>query len=200
MIGYKKRAAHSKMVARRRRLNYWLAGGAVFFTGLIALVIYLNIRSQLPAGPEQITAAQGNAHIQQDTVSPIAYNATPPTSGPHYEGIVPWGIHRQPQRYEQVLHNLEDGGVAIYYQCDGECTELEMQLEELVDGYLRAERRLLLMPNDPTWREGDSQPWHEDMGQRIALTAWQRIDKFDEFDSERIRAFIKRYEGIDHHR
>ena len=56
-----------------------------------------------------------------------------------------------------------------------------------------------MMPNDPTWTAFGSQASHKDMGSRIALTAWQRLDKFDDFDAQRIRAFIERYEGIDNH-
>lgn len=34
---------------------------------------------------------------------------------------------------------------------------------------------------------------------KIALTAWTRIDKFNDFDEERIQKFIKAFKGIDHH-
>lgn len=37
------------------------------------------------------------------------------------------------------------------------------------------------------------------MDTRIALTAWQRIDRLDEFDEERIERFIHAYRGEDHH-
>ena len=112
--------------------------------------------------------------------------------------IVPWNIYSEPKRYERVLHNLEDGGVAIYYLCNGGCPETKDQLAQIVSPYITADRRVLLVPNDPAWTIGESQPLHEDMGSRIALMAWQRMDKFDEFDAERIKAFIERCEGIDH--
>ena len=38
------------------------------------------------------------------------------------------------------------------------------------------------------------------MKSRIALTAWTRLDKFDEFDEKRIVRFIDSYRGIDHHK
>ena len=199
MTRRKKQTTRDKTARRQRGQNLSLAGGAALFVSLIALVVYVNIRNQRPVGDEQALPTLGNAHIQTGGVSPIAYNSAPPTSGPHYGGMAPWGVRQQPQRYEEVLHNLEDGGVAVYYQCAEECPELERQLEELLDPYTRAQRRVLLLPNDPTWRVGNSQPLHQDMGNRIALTAWQRIDKFDEFDAERIRAFVERYEGVDHH-
>jgi hypothetical protein len=40
---------------------------------------------------------------------------------------------------------------------------------------------------------------YPDMDGRIALTAWGRIDTFDELDSERVVAFIDAYAGVDHH-
>ena len=74
------------------------------------------------------------------------------------------------------------------------------QLQEIVAPYLSANRHIVLTPNDPAWRLGAGQPLHQDMGARLALAAWQRLDKFDEVDAERIQAFIERYEGIDNHR
>lgn len=165
-----------------------------------ALVVYLNIRGTQPVGAEESVATQGNTHIAQGAMSPVRYNTTPPTSGPHYPGLAPWGINRQPQRYEQVIHNLEDGGVIIYYQCSEGCLELIDALTGVLKPYADAGRKVMLVPNDPAWTDGGSQPLHEDMGAVIALTSWQRIDTFDEFDTDRIRAFIDRYEGIDHHR
>jgi len=38
------------------------------------------------------------------------------------------------------------------------------------------------------------------MKTRIALTAWTRIDAFEEVDQARIQRFIKAYRGIDHHK
>ena len=89
--------------------------------------------------------------------------------------------------------------MAIYYQCADGCEELVEQLEEIVTPWVRADRRVLLVPNDPEWPSGTGQSLHQDMVSRIALTSWQRIDKFDEFDAERISALVERYEGIDHH-
>jgi hypothetical protein len=37
------------------------------------------------------------------------------------------------------------------------------------------------------------------LDRKIALTAWGKIDKFDEFDEGRITKFIKAHIGIDHH-
>jgi hypothetical protein len=189
-----------EMAARRRRMqNLYVYGGGVALVAIIALVIYLNIRSSAPAGEEEVIPTQGNTHIQQGSASPIEYNTTPPTSGPHYPGLAPWNIYDEPVRYEQVVHNMEDGGVIVYYQCEEACPDLVEQLTEVVQPFISSGRNVVMMPNVPDWTAFGSQPAHRDMASRIALTAWQRIDKFDDFDAERIRAFIEQYEGIDHH-
>jgi len=185
---------------RRRNSNLLLMGGGVALVVIIGLVIYANIQANRPVGQEQTLPTQGNAHIAQGSTSPITYNSTPPTSGPHYPGLAPWAAYREPIRYEQLLHNLEDGGVVIYYQCEDECPELVDQLHAIARPLIAAGRHLAVVRNDPTWVGDGSVPsLHQDMGARIALTAWRRIDKFDEFDEARIRAFIERYEGIDNH-
>lgn len=186
---------------RRRNTNLMLIGGGVVLVVIIGLIIYANIQANRPVGEEQTLPTQGNAHIAQGSTSPITYNSTPPTSGPHYPGLAPWNAYQEPIRYEQLLHNLEDGGVVIYYQCEDGCPELVEQLHAVARPLIAAGRHVAVVRNDPTWAgdAGSVAALHQDMGARIALTAWRRIDKFDEFDEARILAFIERYEGIDNH-
>ena len=194
------RTTRQQVAAKHRRQQQLLIfGGAGFFVLLIALVVYLNIRGSQPVAGETVLPSQGNFHIEMGSPAPLAYNSTPPTSGPHYGSLAAWNIYREPQRYELLIHNMEDGGVIVYYQCPDGCPETVAQLEAIVDPYLRAGRHLVLVPNDPTWTIGNSQPLHQDMGAKIAVTAWTRILKMDEVDEEAIRAFINRYEGMDHH-
>jgi len=40
---------------------------------------------------------------------------------------------------------------------------------------------------------------YPDMDAQIALTAWTRLDKFNDFDEARIDRFVEAYIGIDHH-
>lgn len=197
--GRTKNRLRDKTARRKRGETQLLFVAGIVAVVMVAAVVYFNVRSGLPVGDEEVLASLGNMHIDQNSPSPITYNSMPPTSGPHYGGIARWGTHTDPIRYEQLIHNLEDGGVIVYYQCEDGCPDLVEQLEELISPYERANRNVILIPNDPTWTIGNSQPLHQDMEARIALTAWQRIDKFDEFDADRIRSFIDRYEGIDHH-
>ena len=39
----------------------------------------------------------------------------------------------------------------------------------------------------------------DDMPTTYALTAWQRLARFDELDVEGMQAFLAAYHGIDHH-
>ena len=124
---------------------------------------------------------QGNRHVQNGEPHE-AYNTDPPTSGPHLPYIAPWGVHTRPIQIELQVHNLEDGGVVIQYNC--ECSDLAEQLKKIVQSY---DKQVILAP-------------YPSMKTRIGLTAWTRLDAFDAFDERRIRRFINAYRGIDHHR
>lgn len=141
----------------------------------------------------------GNLHIAQGARSPIDYNSTPPTSGPHYGNLVAWQVYEEPIRYEQVVHNLEDAGVLIFYQCEDECPELVEEISEFAQPFMDEGRHIVVLPNMPSWTVGDDSTLHQDMGSSIAIVAWQKLLKMDEFDSEKAAAFIEAYEGIDHH-
>ncbi len=156
----------------------------------------------------QSVADLGNDHIASVDTQHVAYNSIPPTSGPHLGHKAPWGVSDVPIPNELQIHNLEDGGVMVQYWCGGGfdnmpkdsvleatstteviadyqkgCPELVSQLKEIVDRY---GEQVLLAP-------------YPELPSKIALTAWTRIDTFDEFDKKRIVNFIQAYRGIDHH-
>ena len=198
----------SRREAKKRQQNLLFIGFGVALVALIGLVVYVNIRDNAPVTGEESFSSQGNSHIDFGSASPIDYNSTPPTSGPHYPNIAAWRVYDpyrtenpdEPLRYEQLVHNLEDGGVVIYYQCEEACPELVAQLEEVASPYIRAGRHVAVVPNDPNWTINNSQPLHKDMNTLIAATAWQKLLTLNEFDADTLRTFIDRYEGIDHHR
>ncbi len=190
-----------RAIRKRRDQKFLLIGGAALFVVLIGFVVYLNIRSAQPVTGEKTLTSQGNSHIDFGGASPLAYNSIPPTSGPHYGNLVAWNVYGpdQPQRYEHLVHNLEDAGVIIYYQCPEACPDLVKQVADIAEPYIRAGKHVIVAPNNPSWTVNNSQPLHQDMGARIALTAWTKILKLDQVDPDKIRKFIDRYEGIDHH-
>jgi hypothetical protein len=123
-----KQSIREQTAQRRRNQNLILAAGVAVFVILIGFVVYLNVRGEQPVAGEEVLASQGNNHIDFGSPSPVTYNSTPPTSGPHYGNLVEWGIYDEPQRYEHLVHNMEDGGVIIYYQCPEGCPEMVEQL------------------------------------------------------------------------
>jgi hypothetical protein len=188
----------AKAAQQRRNQTMIIGAAAAVFVFLIGFVIYLQVRSTLPVAGEEVFASLGNTHIEFGSQF-ANYNSTPPTSGPHYDNLVGWGIYDEPQRYEHLVHNLEDGGVIVYYQCADDCPDLKSELEAVIQPYVSRGDHVIMLPNDPTWSINGSQPLHSDMGATIAVTAWQHMLKLDTVDTEKIRTFIDRYEGIDHH-
>ena len=117
------------------------------------------------------------------------YESNPPTSGPHSAQPADWGVHDEPLPKEVPVHNMEHGGVVIWYDCsagvplgDAQCRELRDQLAVIVQSEVSAGKLVLMAPYG--------------MEHRIALTAWRTLDTFDEFDAARIQAFIDHFERL----
>jgi hypothetical protein len=115
------------------------------------------------------------------------YLTSPAASGPHWitnpSDIVPtgsparWGAYATPLPDEVQIHNLEHGGVILNYNCPEGCAELVGQLQSLIPGQ---GAQFILAP-------------YPNMDTRIAITAWQHQDKMDEFNADRLNAFINAY-------
>src|SRR3989442_1089927 len=114
--------------------------------------------------PGVLMPARGTPHTPPADTPPDPYTPDPPTSGPHLPYIAPWGVHTRPIPTPLQVHNLEDGGVLVQYNC--ECPELVEKLRAIVRRY---DRHVILAPYPP-------------MKSRIVLTAWTRLDAFEEPD------------------
>ena len=195
----KRNEMRERAAQQRSQQNRMLMIAGAVVVALLGLVIFINIRNTLPVAGEESFTSQGNIHIDDGKSSPIVYNSTPPSSGPHYGGLANWGIYDTPIRYEQLNHNLEDGGVIVYYQCPEGCADDVAKMTELVQPYLNAGRHLVMLPNDPTFTADGTTPVHKDMEAKIAVVAWGKVLKLDAVDTELMRRFIDKYVGIDHH-
>jgi hypothetical protein len=167
--------------AQRRRRQWALGGGVVVVAAVVVGYFAYRAVADLPGTS---VPDLGNAHIQTPQELHRPYNSEPPTSGPHLPYLAPWGIHTEPIPKELQVHNLEDGGVMVQYNCASDCPDLVEKLKAIVQGY---SDRVILAP-------------YPGMKTRIALTAWTRLDTFDQFDGSRIKRFIEAYRGIDHHK
>lgn len=99
--------------------------------------------------------AVGRTHIGNPDAMPEVWNTFPPTTGPHFGVPAIFGEYEEPLQLARALHNLEHGGVAVYY---GDQVP-DAQVEELRRLYRSDPTGMLLAPL-PRLRD------------KIALTAW----------------------------
>ena len=115
----------------------------------------------------------------------FVYNSNPPTNGKHTSETAPAGVSGVPVPKETAVHNMEHGGVVVWVNCaggphslsDADCTALRDQLGSIVERAARGGKSVLMTVYDG-------------MPHRIALTAWQFLDAFDDFDKQRVQTFI----------
>ncbi len=148
---------------------------------------------QIYGGPYPDTAS----HVRRDIDYVADGNSNPPAGGPHWGsgactedpdtsppfcGPAPWGIYRKPWMPESLVHNMEHGGVVLWYNTTAQ--EIIDELEDLIVDRLN-DGQILVMAPYPDMEE-----------ETIALTAWSRIDKFPigEYSRERVEQFIDAHE------
>jgi hypothetical protein len=68
----------------------------------------------------------------------IDYDDPPPAGGPHNPCWAPWGVHEDPVRPENWVHNLEHGGVVFLYDCPDGCEAAVAKLAAFVDEHPQA--------------------------------------------------------------
>ncbi|MBI2036995.1 MAG: DUF3105 domain-containing protein [Candidatus Liptonbacteria bacterium] len=134
-----------------------------------SLFILLARQGQQPR-PGEAFAIQGQEHIAVGASHP-EYNSNPPTSGWHYGQPANWGIYQNELPDEQVLHNLEHGGIWISY------TDIDDAMKMALEKIAKARSKIILAP-----RSKNDAP--------IVLASWGRLQKFQTFDEQAIRAFI----------
>lgn len=145
---------------------------SVFGIMIVAGLVYLSTRPPAPRPGEEFPIL-GQEHIEVGATH-IAYNSNPPTSGPHYVQPAEWGVYDKELPDEQVIHNLEHGGIWISYKdIDG---DTKSKLEALGKKYPRS---VVVTP-----RSSNDKP--------ITLASWGRLEKLEVFDESIIKTYIKR--------
>jgi hypothetical protein len=173
------RQADRSRAGRRERLQQFVFRGAAI---LLAVGVFGGLGWWIfRPRPGLYVPSQGNAHVVGDAVG-FRYASDPPTSGPHFSGAARWGIHDQPISKALQVHNLEDGGVLVQYNCM-DCDDMVSRLRDVVRRYTD---KVILAP-------------YPGMKYRIALTAWSYIETLEGFEEASILRFFEAYRGIDHH-
>lgn len=179
----KQKARDEQAEEQRARRRQTLRGQVGLYAAIAAIVLvagYWGYGKMMEEHTWTTVPIVPSPHVPLGTPHP-PYNSDPPTSGPHAPGLARWGVYTEPVSKELQVHNLEDGGVVVQYSCQ-DCPDLVKQLTTIAERY----DHVILAP-------------YPGLDRKIALTAWGRIEKFDEFDEARIVKFIKAHIGIDHH-
>ena len=170
-----------------------LAIGGVLLVGvvIIALVVLMGGTPDPNAGTTQ--RDDGGGHQPDGTTCRTAeapcgadpYSSLPATSGPHWDTPAPWGAYSTPQNESQLIHNLEHGGIVIWYDAQAlESAELE-ELTSYVEGQVASgiSGRFKFIVS----------PWggQEALGGPVTVTAWRHLLTLDAFDMSAIRAFAE---------
>ena len=139
-----------------------LAIGGVLLVG----VILIASSSCWAASPIRIVGVtqpnDGGTHVavgidcralaEARRAAPDPYSSVPAASGPHWDpsGIANWGVYSTPQPETQVIHNLEHGGIVIWYDptrsTDAEVDELASYVEGQVATGIGGRFKFILVP------------------------------------------------------
>ena len=185
------RAARRERRDRKRKIYRFITS---FFVAMIALIFVISFllpslpifdrSNDVPEGPGKRFADLGRQHINPGDTHPD-YNSYPATSGWHYpQPLAPvrWGVHSKFIEDEYFIHNLEHGGIGVFYNCEVDCPEMVDQLSNIVDKAVGGGMKVVMAP-------------YPGMTTKIALTAWNFLDIFNEFDEDRIIKFINSHES-----
>lgn len=123
-------------------------------------------------------------HVEYNDI--LIYQTNPPNSGVHFSKPMSAGFYdnndpsvqsiEQPEGY--IVHSLEHGYVAVWYNCTGmstaECRTLKNDIRIVVEA---APAKVIIFP----WTK---------MNEPIVLTSWGQILRLDNFDGDLIAEFI----------
>jgi hypothetical protein len=176
-----------------------LAIGGVLVIGVILIVLVLLLGSAPAASAGVRQTNDGQDHVENGLcrenpgscgLSANPYSSLPATSGPHWQSPTNWGVYDAPQAESQLIHNLEHGGIVIWYDAD----ELDAEgVDELVSLVQRQNSqgvggryKWILSP----WGGPDPLP------APVVATSWNWLMELDEVDIAAIEAFASEHYGI----
>ena len=153
--------------------------GLLFILGLVLPGLPFKFwNNDIPEGDWEYVSNMGWGILPNIDVPHDPYTSNPATSGPFLDEKwgcpVRWGYHDDIFPDECTLSNLARGGIMVHYK-QGAPKEIIEQLKVTLLGSNMSE--VTIAP-------------YNDMDNLISLTAWNYIDRLNEFDRERIFKFI----------
>jgi uncharacterized protein DUF3105 len=140
--------------------------------------------SEEKAACEDVESAEPQKadHIELNADHP-AYNTNPPTSGAHYAAPlapIDTGFYTNEIEPEKVLHNLEHGMIAIWYNPDAP-DEVKQAVEDAVAEVPDATLAV---------------PWDDiDSPNQIVITAWSKLQRCEDVSKDVLDDFRVLYQG-----
>ncbi|MGH3017536.1 MAG: DUF3105 domain-containing protein [Gaiellaceae bacterium] len=120
------------------------------------------------AGGTLVSRSAGGAQKHMsDPNQRVRYQTFPASSGIHNPTTSIWGNYRLPVDPRQAVHNLEHGGVAIWYGPD-----ISAANRAALDAFYEEDENGIIITPVPDPYPGVTYPKHEALGSRIALTVW----------------------------
>lgn len=170
-------------------MKLWIGVGAIALAmvGLFALgggKADVNIEEKPRIGERM--PLQTAKHLQSVDEEHEPYNSVPATSGAHLAQMPAgdYGIHEEELRDEEVVHGLEHGSVAFWYNANTVSDEDKQQLVDFFRGlptFMNGQPKGYLIPRSDL----------ED-NVKVAAVAWGYMLEQEEIDTGQLRTF---YDG-----
>ncbi|MBX4191688.1 MAG: DUF3105 domain-containing protein [Candidatus Doudnabacteria bacterium] len=142
----------------------------------LAFWLFKSSQKQEENLPGQLFDNLGQEHLTQGATDHQPYNSNPPTSGPHWPQPANWGSYAVTQPDEQLVHNLEHGGIWISYRPD----KVDQNTINMLNDFAKRYPLIVVEPRE----KNDS---------AISLAAWGRLQNLDQYDESAILRFIEAY-------
>ena len=130
----------------------------------------------------------------------VNFTTFPAASGIHNPSPALWGNYRLPSNPSQVVHNLEHGGIAIWYG-----PRISAKDRGALDAFYDASPNALVITPLEDPYPNVSYPKHDPLGSKIALTVWTASTKTGKgttyvavcpsFDAKAFAAFRDTFRG-----
>lgn len=182
-----------------------LAIGGVLLAGVIVVVLVLILGSTRSPFAGVAFPNDGSVHVTQgincrtpansahanECGGANPYSSLPATSGPHWppNAVANWGVYTTPQSETQLIHNLEHGGIVIWYDPSLDAASVE-SLTSYVEGQVASgisgRFKFILSP----WGGSDPLP------SPVVVTAWRYMLELETADTDAIGEFARARYGF----
>ncbi|MBX4186962.1 MAG: DUF3105 domain-containing protein [Candidatus Doudnabacteria bacterium] len=126
--------------------------------------------------PGQTFENLGQQHIDQGSTNHPPYNSNPPTSGWHWPQPADWGVYSTTLPDEELVHNLEHGGIWISYKPD----KVDQNTINMLNDFAKRYPLIVVEPRE----KNDA---------AISLAAWTHLENLDHYDERLILEFISAF-------